>query len=156
MGKLVASWPISRLLLMEILSDRISDCFVARLVWERLGYQPSDLSSDVWLAGKDTPVDWANAFAQAPEVIAQRKASVQLTRSIPKRYKQLLKQKLNFPGYRIGELYPRRTRRATAVNWLLAWLFLRGEELLEEGPLPDLYEPSIDPIRGHPGDPPIT
>jgi len=156
MGKLVTSWPISRLLLMEILADRISDCFVASLVWERLGYLPSSLSSDVWLAGKNTPVDWANAFAQAPEVIAHRKASVQLTRSIPKRYKQLLKQKLNFTGYRIGELYPRRTRRATAVNWLLAWLFSRGEELLEEGPLPDLYEPCIDPVRGHPGDPPIT
>ena len=43
---------------------------------------------------------------QAPQVIAQRPASVRLTRSIAKPYKQLLKQQLAFGGYRIGELYP--------------------------------------------------
>ena len=149
-------WPISRHLLMEILADRISDCIVARIVWERLGYQPKGPINETWLAGQSTPADWRKAFPQAPEVIAQRKASVQLTRSIPKEYKQLLKKKLNFPGYRIDELYPRRTRRATAVNWLLAWLASRGEELPEDGPLPDLLESYQDPSRGHPGDPMIN
>ena len=57
-----------------------------------------------------------------------------MTRSVPKQHKQLLKQQLNFAGYRIGELYPRRTRRATAVNWLLAWLAHRGEPLPERAP----------------------
>ena len=146
-------WPISRSLLMEILADRISDRFVARLVWERLGYQPQELIDETWLAGQSTSRDWRRAFPQAPEVISQRKASVQLTRSIPKEYKQLLKEKLNFPGYRIEELFPRRTRRAIAVNWLLAWLALKEDELPEEGLLPDLSEPSQDPSRGHPGDP---
>ncbi|WP_320668205.1 DUF1823 family protein [Prochlorococcus sp. MIT 1307] len=155
MNDCLSSWPISRALLMEILADRITDCFVTRLVWERLGYQPTDQSNSVWVAGKNTPVDWQQAFPQAPEVIANRQASVYLTRSIQKENKQLLKQKLNFPGYRIGELYPRRTRRATAVNWLLAWLVTRGEELPERGPLPHLYEPSVDPLKGHPGDPVI-
>ena len=152
----IPRWPISRILLLEILADRISDCFLASLVWERLGYQPLDSSSDVWLAGQNTSLDWSTAFPQAPEVIAERKASVHLTRSIPKEYKQLLKRKLNFSGYRIGELYPRRTRRATAVNWLLAWLSSRGDELPHEGPLPRLYEPPCDPLRGHPGDPLIS
>ena len=73
---------------------------------------------------------------QAPEVISIRPASVQLTRSIPRKHKQLLKEQLKFAGYRIGELYPRRTRRATAVNWLLAWLASHEQVLEEEGPLP--------------------
>ena len=80
----------------------------------------------------DTPSEWADAFPEAPELIAERPASVRLTRSVPKEHKQLLKQQLNFAGYRIGELYPRRTRRATAVNWLLAWLAQRSEPLPEQ------------------------
>jgi hypothetical protein len=53
-------------------------------------------------------------FPLGPELIAQRPASVRLTRSIPKPLKQLLKEQLGFAGYKIGGLYPRRTRRATA------------------------------------------
>ena len=45
-------------------------------------------------------------LSEAPELIAERPASVRLTRSVPKEHKQLLKQQLNFAGYRIGELYP--------------------------------------------------
>ena len=70
-------------------------------------------------------------------------------------HKQLLKQQLGFAGYRIGTLTPRRTRRATAVNWLLAHLADRGEPLPEHGPLPPLLDPPPDPLRGHPGDPPV-
>ena len=81
---------------------------------------------------------------------------MRLTRSIPVEHKQLLKQQLGFAGYRIGELYPRRTRRATAVNWLLAHLALRGEPLPENGPLPPLLEPPADPVKGHPGDLPVA
>ena len=89
-------------------------------------------------------------------MIAQRPASVRLTRSIAKPHKQLLKQQLAFGGYRIGELYPRRTRRATAVNWLLAWLADRGETLAEEGPMaPELPLPH-NPVQGHPGDLPVS
>jgi len=108
-----------------------------------------------WNAGPATPADWAEAFPVAPELIATRPASVRLTRSIAAEYKQLLKQQLGFAGYRIGELYPRRTRRATAVNWLLAQLAERGEPLPELGPLPPLLEPPLDPLQGHPGDLPV-
>ncbi len=148
-------WPLSRLLLQRILDDRISDRFVAQRVWERLGYQPQE-DETVWLAGPDTPAVWRDAFPQAPEVISIRPASVQLTRSIAREHKQLLKEQLHFAGYRIGELYPRRTRRATVVNWLLAWLASREQVLAEEGPLPPLLDPPVNPVNGHPGDPPVT
>ena len=147
-------WPLSRLLLNRILDDRISDRFVAERVWERLGYQP-DGEGLIWLAGAETPSAWREAFPQAPEVISIRPASVQLTRSIPREHKQLLKEQLKFAGYRIGELYPRRTRRATAVNWLLAWLAFHKQVLEEEGPLPLLLDPPLNPVSGHPGDLPV-
>lgn len=146
-------WPLSRALLLQILDDRCSDRFVCERVWERLGYRIG--SAGDWLAGPDTPAEWSEAFPQAPQLIAERPASVRLTRSIAKPHKQLLKQQLAFSGYRIGELYPRRTRRATAVNWLLAWLAERNEPLAEQGALaPELPVP-IDPVTGHPGDLPV-
>ncbi|MFN9548243.1 MAG: DUF1823 family protein [Cyanobacteriota bacterium] len=158
-------FPLSRALLEAVLADRTSDRFVCGLVWRRLGYEPSaaaplseapgDEPTIPWLAGSTTPPTWAEAFPQAPEVIAERPASVALTRSVPAAHKQLLKQQLGFGGYRIGELYPRRTRRATAVNWLLAQLAEQGEPLPETGPLPPLLEPPVDPRLGHPGDPPV-
>ena len=144
-----AFWPLSRPLLHQILEDRCSDRFVCERIWERLGYVPA---AEHWVAGPATPQPWAEAFPQAPQVIAERSASVRLTRSIAKEHKQLLKQQLQFAGYRIGELYPRRTRRATAVNWLLAWLAERSEALKEQDPLaPELPVPE-DPVTGHPGD----
>ena len=145
-------WPLSRALFLQILDDRCSDQFVCERIWERLGYVPQ---GDGWHAGPATPAEWADAFPIAPELIAERPASVRLTRSIPKQHKQLLKQQLGFTGYRIGELYPRRTRRATAVSWLLAWLMQQGEPLVETGPLaPELPVPE-NPVAGHPGDRPV-
>ena len=148
-------FPLSRALLEAVLADRVRDRFVCALVWRRLGYAPTGESPTAWLAGAATPPPWAEAFPRAPEVIAERAASVALTRSVPAAHKQLLKERLGFAGYRIGALYPRRTRRATAVNWLLAQLAERGESLPESGPLPPLLEPPPDPRWGHPGDPPV-
>jgi hypothetical protein len=157
--------PLSRELLEAVLADQLSDRFVCELVWVRLGYQPPEaLPSGAsnpgpdpapWSAGPATPPDWAEAFPAAPELIASRPASVRLTRSIAAESKQLLKRQLGFAGYRIGELYPRRTRRATAVNWLLADLAGRGESLPASGPLPPLLPPPADPLQGHPGDLPV-
>ena len=159
------SFPLSRSLLEAVLADQLSDRFVCGLVWTRLGYVPASApaasasasaleaaGSGPWSAGPTTPTAWAEAFPEAPELIAGRPASVRLTRSIPAEHKQLLKQQLGFAGYRIGELYPRRTRRATAVNWLLSHLAERGEALPDTGPLPPLLEPPLDPVQGHPGD----
>ncbi len=151
---MTAPFPLSRALLEAVLADRTSDRFVCELVWQRLGYRPDPAGSG-WQAGSDTPADWAEAFPRAPELIAERPPSVRLTRSIPTESKQLLKQQLGFQGYRIGELYPRRTRRATAVNWLLADLARQGQSLPDQGPLPELLDPPSDPVAGHPGDPAV-
>jgi len=146
-------FPLSRVLLEAVLADRTSDRFVCELIWPRLGYEPAGSGS--WSAGPATEARWRESFPIAPALIAERPASVALTRSIAKEHKQLLKQQLGFGGYSISELYPRRTRRATAVSWLLAHLAERGETLPEAGPLPPLLEPPTDPVAGHPGDLPV-
>ena len=146
-------YPLSRALLEAVLADRVSDRFVCELIWPRLGYAPD--GSGTWSAGPATSAAWREPFPLEPQFIAERPPSVALTRSIPKEHKQLLKQQLGFGGYTIGELYPRRTRRATAVNWLLAHLAERGEPLPETGPLPPLLAVPADPVAGHPGDLPV-
>jgi hypothetical protein len=147
-------FPLSRALLEAVLADRTSDRFVCELIWPRLGYEQNGSGS--WSAGPATEASWRELFPLEPQFIAERPPSVALTRSIPKQHKQLLKEQLGFGGYRIGELYPRRTRRATAVNWLLAHLAERGESLPDSGPLPELREQPADPVAGHPGDLPIS
>ena len=149
----LAAYPLSRALLEAVLADRTSDRFVCELIWPRLGYAPD--GSGTWSAGPAADASWRESFPIEPQVIAERPPAVALTRSIAKEYKRLLKQQLGFAGYRIGELYPRRTRRASAVNWLLAHLVARGEPLPDTGPLPPLLEPPADPVAGHPGDRPV-
>ena len=78
-----------------------------------------------------------------------------MTRSIPKDHKQGLKKILNFKGYKINELYPRRTRRATAVNWLIHWGFESKSLLKDNDKLPIFSSPPFNPIYGHNGDPEI-
>jgi hypothetical protein len=146
-------YPLSRPLLEAVLADRLSDRFVCELIWPRLGYGPDGAGS--WSAGPATGAAWRESFPIEPQFIAERPPAVALTRSIAKEHKQLLKQQLGFAGYRIGELYPRRTRRATAVNWLLAHLAERGEPLPGTGPLPPLLPAPADPVAGHPGDLPV-
>lgn len=147
-------YPLSRQLLEAVLADRLSDRFVCELIWPRLGYEPD--GSGTWSAGPATSAVWRESFPVEPQFIAQRPPSVALTRSIAREHKQLLKQQLGFGGYTIGELYPRRTRRATAVNWLLAHLAARGEPLPDTGPLPPLLAVPADPVAGHPGDLPVS
>jgi hypothetical protein len=143
-------YPLSRALLEAVLADRTSDRFVCELIWPRLGYELN--GSGHWSAGPATGAGWRESFPIEPQFIAERPPAVALTRSIAKAHKQLLKQQLGFGGYTIGELYPRRTRRATAVNWLLAHLAERGESLPDLGPLPQLLDQPADPVAGHPGD----
>ncbi len=146
---IIPTWPLSKKLLIAILNDRVTDRFVAELVWERLRYEPEDKNDGVWKASEETPSEWLSRFPEAPKIISERSASVYLTRSIPKEFKQLLKIKLGFSGYRINELFPRRTRRATAVSWLLAWLAENNYELKESEKMPLLVEKPIDPLKGH-------
>ena len=148
------TWPICKKLLFLVLEDRVSDVFVCELVWERLFYK-RELPKNDWIFSSLTPTYWSEKFEKAPQIIVERPASVHLTRSIPKEHKQGLKNFLNFKGYKINELYPRRTRRATVVNWLIYWAIDNKYIINEYDELPELTFPSSNPAKGHEGDPDI-
>jgi len=148
------SWPLCKELLLLVLEDKVSDVFVCELVWERLFYK-RELPKNAWLPSPFTPTYWSEKFQEAPQIISERKASVHLTRSIPKDHKQGLKNFLNFKGYKINELYPRRTRRATAVNWLIYWASEKKCFSNDNNLLPRPCSPPIDQAKGHFGDPEI-
>lgn len=62
-----------------------------------------------------------------------KRAIQALNRSVPPAGKQLLKSRLGFRGYKVGEMTPNRTRRATAVNWVLWWLAQHGLDTEADG-----------------------
>lgn len=103
----------------SILKDEVDDDTVNQLVWHCLGYRYSN-ESKLWDTTAVAP-EWREAYPEPPDFIASRPATVKLTRSIPKENKQLLKEELGFEGYKVDELVPRKTRRATVVNWLLSY-----------------------------------
>ncbi len=148
------TWPICKDLLFLVLEDKVSDVFVCELVWERLFYTKKP-TIDNWVSSSLTPTYWSEKFVKAPQIISERIASVHLTRSIPKEHKQGLKNFLNFKGYRINELYPRRTRRATAVNWLIYWAIENNCFLNDTTVIPSPSSPPVNPVKGHFGDPEI-
>ena len=148
------TWPISKKILFLILEDRVSDVFVCELVWERLFYT-RETTLNNWVSSALTPSYWSEKFEKAPQIISERPASVHLTRSIPKEHKQGLKNFLNFKGYKINELYPRRTRRATAVNWLIYWAIENDSFSNDNDVLPSSSSPPVNPVKGHFGDPEI-
>jgi len=148
------SWPISKELLFLVLEDKVSDVFVCELVWERLFYM-REIPMNAWFSSALTPTYWSEHFAEAPQIISERLASVHLTRSIPKDNKQGLKNFLNFKGYKINELYPRRTRRATAVNWLIYWAIENKCFSNTNNLIPIACSPPVNPAKGHFGDPEI-
>lgn len=114
--------PLTTDTIWAILDDRLEDATVNRLVWHYLGYRDK---GGTWDATQVTP-DWKEAYPEPPDFIESRPATVKLTRSIPSENKQLLKEKLSFAGYKVGELIPRKTRRATMANWLLS--YMEGKE----------------------------
>ncbi|MGC1308608.1 MAG: DUF1823 family protein [Phormidesmis sp.] len=116
--------PLTTETLWAILNNELPDDTVNRLVWHHLGYRlrsgdQADLSKPVWLTDK-VDASWAEKYPEPPNFIESRPATVQLTRSIPKENKQLLKTLLGFKGYSVDQLVPRLTRRATMANWLLS------------------------------------
>ena len=148
------TWTISKKILLLVLEDKVSDVFVCELIWERLFYIKEPLIND-WVPSSSTPTYWAGKFVKAPQIISERIASVHLTRSIPKEHKQGLKNVLNFKGYKINELYPRRTRRAIAVNWLIFWAIENNCFTNDTAVIPTLSSPPVNPAKGHFGDPEI-
>ena len=148
------TWPICKELLFIVLEDKVSDVFVCELVWERLFYT-REKTLNIWVSSALTPTYWSEKFVKAPQIISERIASVHLTRSIPKEHKQGLKNFLNFKGYKINELYPRRTRRATAVNWLIYWAIENKSFSDDTALIPSTSSPPVNPVKGHFGDPEI-
>ncbi len=101
--------------IQAILDGDLNDDTINALVLQSLGFR-YDEQTQTWDSSQADP-QWPTD--PPPDVIANRKDSVRLTRSIPPEDKQLLKQQLHFPGYTVNELTPTKTRRATAANWLL-------------------------------------
>lgn len=112
--------PLNTNTIWAILNEELDDATVNQLVWHYLGYR-YDPSRQQWDTQKVDP-QWRETYPEPPDFIDSRPATVQLTRSIPKENKQLLKEKLGFKGYKIGEFGPRQTRRATIANWLLSYM----------------------------------
>ncbi len=111
--------PLSEATYWAILKDEIEDAIVNQLMWHYLGYR-FDEDTQSWNTDAVDP-DWVEAYPDPPDFIESRPATVKLTRSIPKPNKQLLKEQLGFKGYSVDQLVPRKTRRATMVNWLLSY-----------------------------------
>lgn len=107
-----------------ILNESLDDQTTNRLVWHCLGYR-HDETTNQWNNAAVDP-DWREAYPEPPDFIESRPATVKLTRSIPPENKQLLKEKLGFAGYKVDELVPRKTRRATMANWLLSYMQQHG------------------------------
>jgi hypothetical protein len=116
--------PLNNDTIWAILREEIDDATVNQLVWYYLGYR-YDETSQSW-DNSQVSEDWRQDYADPPDFIEHRPPTVKLTRSIPKENKQLLKEKLGFKGYKIGEFGPRQTRRATMANWLLSYLAQNG------------------------------
>ena len=111
--------PLTDDMLWAILRDEIDDATANQLVWQTLGYQYDDRTQQ-WDSAHADP-SWQADYPLPPDFVESRPATVKLTRSIPQPNKQLLKEELGFEGYKVNELVPRKTRRATMVNWLLSY-----------------------------------
>ncbi|NER85377.1 MAG: DUF1823 family protein [Leptolyngbya sp. SIO1D8] len=109
--------PLTEETIWDILNETLDDGTVNGLVWHHLGYR-YDSATTQWQTNNVDPA-WVEKYPSPPNFIESRPATVQLTRSIPKENKQLLKEYLGFKGYSVDQLIPRLTRRATMANWLL-------------------------------------
>ncbi len=118
--------PLTTETLWAILNNELPDDTVNRIVWHQLGYRYDETTAK-WHA-EDVSEQWQEKYPEPPNFIESRPATVQLTRSIPKENKQLLKTLLGFKGYSVDQLVPRLTRRATMANWLLSEM--RGHDLI--------------------------
>jgi hypothetical protein len=114
--------PLNTETIWTIIHETIDDLTVNQLVWYYLGYRYDSLTGE-WDTSQVAP-EWRDEYPQPPNFFDSRPAAMKLTRSIPQENKQLLKEKLGFKGYKIGEFGPRQTRRATAANWLLSYMQL--------------------------------
>jgi hypothetical protein len=116
--------PLTSETFWAIIRGEIPDAVVNALVWDCLGYC-YDTQTHQWDLSAVHP-DWSSQYPEPPDFMGSRPATVKLTRSIPAEDKQFLKERLGFEGYKVGELTPTLTRRATAVSWLLSYMRQQG------------------------------
>jgi len=118
---------LSNDLLLAIVRGEVEDQTVNDIMWCLLGYVKNpdgswncDAVPDEWRTDYPSPPDFIGVSREySPETDRPIKKAVQkLTRSIPKEYKQLLKTEVGFEGFKVNELTPNRTRRATVANWI--------------------------------------
>ena len=114
--------PLNTETIWAIINDTIDDTTVKQLVWYYLGYRYDDIT-ELWDYSQ-VASGWQDEYPQPPDFIDSRPAIMKLTRSIPPENKQVLKEKLGFKGYKIGEFGHRQTRRATLANWLLSYMLI--------------------------------
>ncbi|MBO1070528.1 MAG: DUF1823 family protein [Dolichospermum sp. DEX189] len=114
--------PLNTETIWAIINDTIDDATVNQLLWYHLGYR-YDAITETW-DNSQVSSTWRDEYSQPPDFIASRPAIMKLTRSIPQENKQILKERLGFKGYKIGEFGPRQTRRATSANWLLSYMLI--------------------------------
>ena len=114
--------PLNTETIWAIINDTIDDTTVKQLVWYYLGYRYDDIT-ELWDYSQ-VASGWQDEYPQPPDFIDSRPAIMKLTRSIPPENKQVLKEKLGFKGYKIGEFGPLQTRRATLANWLLSYMLI--------------------------------
>jgi Domain of unknown function (DUF1823) len=117
--------PLNHETIWAILNEEIDDATVNRLVWYYLGYR-YDAETGKWNSS-EVAIEWREDYPEPPDFIDSRPATVKLTRSILPENKQLLKEKLGFKGYKVGEFGPRQTRRATMANWLMSYIAVLNE-----------------------------
>jgi len=117
---------LSRETIWAIIHDEMDDATVNQLTWHCLGYR-YDATDHSWDASAVAP-EWRDEYPEPPDFIADRPPNVKLARSVPPENKQLLKDQLGFPGYKINELIPRKTRRAQIANWLLSYMKVQKDE----------------------------
>lgn len=137
---------ISITTLLDIVYQKTDDAVVNDILRALLGWRMesggdnSDGADDSGCTWNDSfvPEEWREAYPDGPpDFIGSaddyspqtdrpvKKAVQKLTRSIPQEYKQISREVLSphgFIGFKINELTPNRTRRATAVNWVLYYM----------------------------------
>jgi hypothetical protein len=128
--------PLDAKMLLQIVRGESSDATVNEVLRPMLGWV-YNTASGTW-EDDLVPPEWKDDYPSGPpDFIGSasdyspekdrpvKKAVQKLTRSIPSEYKQISREVLSpmgFAGWKINELTPNRTRRATAVNWILYYV----------------------------------
>lgn len=121
--------------LLGLIRQDTPDAWVNDIVRAFLGWR-YEQETESWDSSR-VPALWTQAYPDSPpNFIGKvddyspaidrpvRLAVTRLARSVPQSYKSNLKPLLTphgFKGWKIADLTPNRTRRATIVNWIIYW-----------------------------------